>query len=399
MNSWQIIYKLVSAPSGGQIIADGSVSVTYFTQQQVDLGLISYKNNGNASGDDNFNFTVSDGMGGSIGQSTFTINVIPKDNLTVEIARPIYTDPIGQYVLHPLSDGGIQLGTSQFSTFTTTPGHVTLLSSDILSSTDAGVDPINITYTVKDLPTNANGDAASILVGQWGTPDSQGYSAFSGYGITETDIKDGFDSTFTQAEINAGDVYYYDTGDVGGAIFGTQYTFSVSASDNAGNTVADLNVPVVVQRNGLLSDGVFYPANGAINIEASVPIGETTTLGKGVLTYVSPQFSDSQISYYLADLPTYGQLLLNGTPLVKNQEFSQADIDSGKLSYLQSGAAVQSDTVVFRVTDPNYPGLTASAALVESRSDNERYEWGASIFRNQWRRSAFAGRWKQLPFR
>jgi Cadherin-like len=139
LNSWQIIYTAIGGATHGQILADGVNVVHSFTQQQVDLGLIQYQNIGNVSGADDLTFTVSDAVGGSIGQTTFGITVIPKNNLQVVVERPLYNDP-GANTIPP---SGIY-----------TPWDVSALSTTVLTATDQGVSPSNVVYTITNMPAN-----------------------------------------------------------------------------------------------------------------------------------------------------------------------------------------------------------------------------------------------------
>jgi hypothetical protein len=128
LNPWQIIYTVTGGATHGQILADGVNVVHSFTQQQVDLGLISYRNTGNSTGPDNLTFTVSDSSGGAIGQTTFGINVIPHNNLQVTVERPLYNDPGANTI--PPSGNYI-------------PWDVSALSTAVLTATDQGVNPTN----------------------------------------------------------------------------------------------------------------------------------------------------------------------------------------------------------------------------------------------------------------
>jgi hypothetical protein len=362
LNSWQVIYTVTGGPAHGQILADGINVVTSFTQQQVDLGLISYKNTGNLSGPDNLTFTVADSQGGTIGQTSFSINVIPKNNLQVNVERPLFTDPEGQFVLHPASAGGIPIGNTGFATFTNTPGWVSLLSSDILSAVDPGVDPSNIIYTVVGMPANA----ASIAVGQWGTPQQTNFVPFNGLTIAPLDITDNFPHFFTQAQVNAGQVFYIQNNEIGDGqeYYGEQFALTLSASDNAGNFLGNVVVPVILDQYGLLTDGTFVPRSQIPSPSFSAPIGEVTTIGSGLLTYISNQFADSQITYSVWFTPNDGSLLLNGNPLSAHSTFTQQDIDEGDLAYAENGTPVASDTFGLFVTDPNEPGGIQSAFQV-----------------------------------
>ncbi|MBV9701356.1 MAG: FG-GAP repeat protein, partial [Methylobacteriaceae bacterium] len=362
VNSWQIIYTLAHQPTNGEIIADGINQVSSFSQQQVDLGLISYKNTGSSSGPDNITFTVADGLGGSIGQTTFNINVIPKNNLDVLVHRPIFIDPEGTFYLHSSTAGGFPLSDNpSFSTFTTTPGWAALLSPDILSAVDPGVDPANITYTVVGMPTNAIG----MLIGQWSNPYSGG-SQFSGRDFTPSDIANGFPHSFTQAEVNAGKVFYRqnENGISGGTEhYGDQFSIVLSVGDNVGNTFPNVVLPLVLDANGLLTDGKFVPQSQIPAPTVTAGIGETTTIGSGTLTWISPQFADPQATYTVWFLPQDGSLLLNGVALSPNGSFTQQDIDQGHLAYAENGSAVTADDFGLFVTDPNRPPPQSATAF------------------------------------
>jgi hypothetical protein len=368
LSSWRIIYTVTGGDTHGQILADGISIVHSFTQQQVDLGLISYQNTGNLSGPDNLTFTVSDSEGGTIGQNTLGINVIPKDNLSVTANRPLFTDPEGQFILHINSGSGFPItDLPGFTTYTNTPGHVSLLSSDVLSSLDPGVDPSNITYTVVSMPTNAGG----FLIGTWGTPESESFTPFNGYTIAPTDISNNFVHTFTQAQVDAGEVFYQQINEIGNGQehYGEQFSVQFSASDNAGNVISNISLPLILDSHGLLTDGNFYEAGSSIpDVQIAAPIGATTTVGSGALTYISTQFSDSQTTWWVSSLPQYGTLLLSGTPLSVHATFTQEDIDTGRFAYVENGLAVTSDQFVLGAWDPNSPDNPQVVFTVDVRT-------------------------------
>ncbi len=329
LNSWQIIYTVTSGPADGQILADGINPVTYFTQQQVDLGLVSYKNKGASSGQDNFDFTVSDSQGGTIGQTVFDVNVIPKNNLSVKVERPLssYEGP-NNFVIPG----------------TNTPPSYGIVGPDVLSAVDAGVDPQNITYTVDSVPANARG----FLVGTW-----NGSGQFTGTAPA---------TTFTQAEVDVGEVFY--ASPQGSDISGDQVTVVLSASDNAGNSVSNIVLPVILYPVGLLSEGQFTPTNQVVaaTLPLQVPVGQPTVIGPGLITYLSPWYSSAQIEYALEFSPRNGTLYLNGQPLEVNypfnagstQVFTQQDINEGHLTYVENGPSATPDEFGLFVADPFY---------------------------------------------
>ncbi|WYJ44469.1 cadherin-like domain-containing protein (plasmid) [Bradyrhizobium sp. 2S1] len=198
------------------------------------------------------------------------------------------------------------------------------------------------------MPSNAGG----ILIGSWGTPESSSYTPFNGSSFGPSDIANNFPHSFTQAQVDAGQVFYRQFS----GNYGDQYPLVLSVSDNASNTVSDVVVPVIVQSgSGLLSKGVFIP-NGQIPAPIlKDSMGETSTIGSGLLTWISPQFSDSQITYTIWYIPQHGSLLLNGASLSVNATFTQTDINLGRLAYREDGSVVTSDAFGLKVADPNNP--------------------------------------------
>jgi Cadherin-like len=337
-NSWQIVYTITSGPTNGKIVVGGSQPVTFFTQQELDIGLIQYLNTADASGPDSFTFTVSDGEGGTTGQNTFDINVVPRNNLSVDVERPLFTDPEGQFAIttDPSAPYLISTeGSTQFRSYTNTPGWVSLLSSDVLSAVDPGVSPSDITYTVVSMPANAGG----LLIGQWGIPQQSNYVPFNGYTIAPVDITENFTHSFTQAEVDAGEVFYQQTNEIGSGQehYGEQFSLVLSASDNAGNSLGDITIPIVLDQYGLLTNGTFIPRSQIPTVDFSAAIGETTTVGPALLTFISNQFADDQLVYSVFSMPTEGSLLLDGEPLSMNSTFTQQDIDDGAFAYKQNG--------------------------------------------------------------
>ena len=336
LNPWQIIYTLTGGPAHGQILADGVNVVTSFTQQQVDLGLVSYRNTGNSSGVDNLTFTVADSAGGTIGQTTFGINVIPQNNLHVTVERPIHN-----------------ISTNAFTNGANNPVRASIVSSDVLSAVDSGVDPANIIYTVHGIADHSG----FFLIGHWTAQDLSSFVGRS-FGSADLDLQSqGFSYpasyfTFTQADINAGSVFYET---INGGQIGTESPVAMSVSDNAGNLLTNITLPTIIESRGLLTNGTFIPDGQIPSLSLSAPIGQTTTIGNGLLTYISPQFADSQITYKIYFVPQHGSVLLNGSPLAANATFTQEDIDQGHISYAENGTATSSDQFGLFVTDPNNP--------------------------------------------
>jgi ELWxxDGT repeat protein/VCBS repeat-containing protein len=125
----ELRYTVGNLPLNGALLINGvtaTAGVT-FTQADVDQGnRIQYRHNGSETTSDRFTFSLTDGSGGAIGLTTFTINVTPVND------APIVTTNTGL----TLSEGAI----------------ATLTSSQLQATDPEGQTPI--TYTLNSLPTN-----------------------------------------------------------------------------------------------------------------------------------------------------------------------------------------------------------------------------------------------------
>jgi hypothetical protein len=65
---------VISGPIHGTLLLTGSPA-TSFSQADVDTGNVTYQHDGSATTSDGFEFTVSDGAGGVIGATPFSITV------------------------------------------------------------------------------------------------------------------------------------------------------------------------------------------------------------------------------------------------------------------------------------------------------------------------------------
>lgn len=83
----ELTYDLIDLPTHGTLFLNG-VQVTAestFTQFDVDSNLLIYQHNGSETLDDSFTFTVDDGAGGTIEQTSFDITVNPVNDLPVAV--------------------------------------------------------------------------------------------------------------------------------------------------------------------------------------------------------------------------------------------------------------------------------------------------------------------------
>ena len=75
----QVIYTVVTVPLNGhlELTTAPGVSITSFSQADINAGRLLFVHNGAVSASDSFSFTVSDGAGGTIGTTTFNFTVTP----------------------------------------------------------------------------------------------------------------------------------------------------------------------------------------------------------------------------------------------------------------------------------------------------------------------------------
>ena len=90
----QLLYTVGSAPVNGTLYLSGApVGVAgTFTQDDLDNGRVSYTHNDSETVADGFTFTVSDGAGGTIGSTTFSITVNPVNDVPLAAADAAATN-------------------------------------------------------------------------------------------------------------------------------------------------------------------------------------------------------------------------------------------------------------------------------------------------------------------
>ncbi|WP_375413833.1 NF038122 family metalloprotease, partial [uncultured Bradyrhizobium sp.] len=84
------------------------------------------------------------------------------------------------------------------------------------------------------------------------------------------------------------------------------------------------------------------------NIPLSLNAGATQTITSSLLSVLDDVSSGAQLRYTVTTGASHGTLLLNGTPA---SAFTQADIDSGLVSYQETANGFASDTFSFKVAD------------------------------------------------
>lgn len=117
---------------------------------------------------------------------------------------------------------------------------------------------------------------------------------------------------------------------------------TVRATDAAGNqtdTAFTINLTNV-------NDAPVVAANTGTTLTA----GATQVITTAMLGVTDEDHAAAALTYTVQTLPANGGLKLNGVALAVNDTFTQADIDGGKLSYL-NGGTIGADSFSFTVSD------------------------------------------------
>ncbi len=183
-----------------------------------------------------------------------------------------------------------------------------------LQVTDVDNAPAQLTYTV----TVGSVNGQLELVGNPGVPIS----------------------SFTQAQINAGQVVYVHNGS---ATVSDGFTFTVSdgAGGNIGATSFGISVTGVVNSPPVL----------ATNAGSFVTQGLVDVITSAELRVADANHPPAQLVYTVTTSPLNGQLELTTAPGVAITSFTQADIDAGRLVFVHNGAVSTSDRFTFTVSD------------------------------------------------
>jgi RHS repeat-associated protein len=126
---------------------------------------------------------------------------------------------------------------------------------------------------------------------------------------------------------------------------GHTYAFYSIARDNAGNSQI---IPANAQATTRVSGGTPVLAT---NTPLALNEGATATITNGFLNVTDVDNTPAELAYTLTDLPDNGALSLNGTVLTLGGSFTQADLNSGYLTYQHNGSETLQDAFKFILTD------------------------------------------------
>ncbi|MGC3971770.1 MAG: cadherin-like domain-containing protein [Pirellulales bacterium] len=319
-----ITYSLDSAPGNGTLYLNYSAltSGSTFTQADINSGALTYQHvGGGSNADDSFAFTVSDSDGHTTSSYTFTIAVSAED-----------PNP------HLVNNSGLSISY----------GDMAEISDDLLLVEDDDSSRGQLTYVIATLPTS-------------GTLYLNGSVLYAG-------------SAFTQANISNGQISYSHWGSSGSDSF----TFTVS--DELGHSIEETTFWISI---------ADPPANTppSINVLSALSVvqGSYAVLAAANITAEDDNDGPAWLTYTLASLPVYGELLLEGSPLSVGSTFTQETLNNGYVRYQHDGGGSTGDSFSLFVSDsegassgeqtleidvePLIPVVTTNSGLTFTSSD------------------------------
>ena len=197
-------------------------------------------------------------------------------------------------------------------------GTHTLLTSE-LSVTDVDNTPAQITYAITSSPVH-------------------GQLVFAAAPLVPI-------TSFTQDDLLNLRLLYKHNGITPGT---DSFTFTVS--DSAGGSIAATTVAIQV---AAVNDPPVLIANTGARLNS----GATHPITSSELLVTDTDNSATQLTYNITAQPLHGTLLLNG---VAAASFTQLEINTGKVAYINDGSANAGDSFQFTVTDPRGASIGAT---------------------------------------
>ena len=307
----ELVYTIDSEPSYGSLwnVEDTDFELgntDTFTQEDINLGYIEYRNDGSHESHDSFTFSVTDGMIGGGGIS--------------------YNIDIGLVDDEPVQINNVNGAVDEGATVT--------------------IDNSNIQYTDEE-------SSASELIFEMTSGPSQGSLKLNG-----TDLSVG--DTFTQDDIDQDKLTYEQDGSdpLGGSgSSNDQMEFSLTQDGDAMTSdefVFDIDVTYS-------DDAPVIHTNDAGVLDE----GSSLTVGSTLLDISDEEDSDTDLQIIIDDLPDHGTLSLDGTPLNVGDQFSNQDLIDNKVEYQNDGSENTTDSFEFTMLDisAGYPNNTFSFTI------------------------------------
>jgi hypothetical protein len=210
-----------------------------------------------------------------------------------------------------------------------------------------GIDPIAATASLDITPVNDPPVTSPVTLAAIGEDSGPRLITQAELLASASDV-DGPPLAATGLAISAGSGSLVDNGDgtwtyTPALDDDTSVTFSYTITDGIDPVAATASLDITPVND----EQVLSTNTGTTVLEGS--LGNVITAA--MLATTDPDHTPAQLVYTLTSVPVNGVLRLGVTNLVVGSTFTQADIDSGLISYLHDGTETTSDSFAFSVDD------------------------------------------------
>ena len=303
----QITYRIVTAPVNGVIAFSSAptVSITNFTQEDINNGLVRYTHSGLENTSDNFSFQVGDSIAPYGAAIAVSISVTPVND-------PASINLSGTTSVYVEQAPGLAI----FNTSTISdPDSLTLAGALVKITSSPGTDLLTF---VNQAGITGVWDGAARSLTLTGTATIAQYQdAVRSILFSNSSDRPNLVKSFS-VELNDG--------------------FAVGPVSNLSITVTPVNDAPVV--GGLLSTVVLE--------------GSTSTLSSAAINAFDPDFPrENTLIFSLLSNPIYGRLEFIGAPNISITSFTLAQVKAGEILYIHDGSEVSNDSFAFTLSDGN----------------------------------------------
>ncbi|MDH2446797.1 VCBS domain-containing protein [Cobetia sp. 2AS] len=356
----QIVYTVTNIPTNGTLFLDGQPISDFgsFTQEDIDNGLVTFLHDGSEDHESSFTFTI---LPTDIDKDPDTLDPIT-DVFTID-ATPVNDAPVaGNSSVNLLEQ-------------TDTTDGIVRITNLVMSDVDGSLENLDGEGESDDLwfqitSTELSGGSLEV----W---DGDSWEAAS------TDVWYSQAILTAQADGQTGGLRYVHDGGESVDSLNDSFTFIVrddltapsdpfatdssTPVDNGNDTSVVSNVGNVTIEVTPFNDAPLIPltsdaadqtvidaldqSSTSANNVLTLGEGETAVIDNSLLQAVDSDNTTRQSTFVITSLPENGTLTVNGKVLRVGSSFTQADIDSGALSYEHDGGEIHSDAFTFTVSD------------------------------------------------
>ncbi|MBU3008433.1 VCBS domain-containing protein [Cobetia amphilecti] len=356
----QIVYTVTNIPTNGTLFLDGQPISDFgsFTQEDIDDGLVTFLHDGSEDHESSFTFTI---LPTDIDKDPDTLDPIT-DVFTID-ATPVNDAPVaGNSSVNLLEQ-------------TDTTDGIVRITNLVMSDVDGSLENLGGEGESDDLwfqitSTELSGGSLEV----W---DGDSWEAAS------TDVWYSQAILTAQADGQTGGLRYVHDGGESVDSLNDSFTFIVrddltapsdsfatdssTPVDNGNDTSVVSNVGNVTIEVTPFNDAPLIPltsdaadqtvidaldqSSTSANNVLTLGEGESAVIDNSLLQAVDSDNTTRQSTFVITSLPENGTLTVNGKVLRVGSSFTQADIDSGALSYEHDGGEIHSDAFTFTVSD------------------------------------------------